>query len=338
VVWEDGEVLTLTSYPIMEVVTVARNAMATRFEIALHGDSTRHLRAAGEEALDEIEHWEARLSLYEPSSEIAHANARAAFEPVQISPPVFSLLERCAQLYHETSGLFDITIAPLVRCWGFMGGHGLGHMPAPEALEKARSLVGMHQVELDRSNFTVRFARPGVMLDLGAIGKGFAIEQAAICLREAEVTSALFHGGTSTVLAIGAPPDATGWKVAVEGGPAGQTPPAPALGTLELKDAALSASAIWGRCFDVNGRRYGHLLDPRTGESASTAVLSVVIADSATDTDALSTALLIGGTNAFGALSNLRPGMRTLLAVEDDGRVACQQRGITLVGGENAAE
>lgn len=321
----------------MELVTVARNAMATRFEIALHGDSPRHLRAAGEEALDEIGHWEARLSLYDPSSEIAHANARAAFEPVQLSPPVFSLLQRCAQLHRETEGRFDITIAPLVRCWGFMGAHGLGRTPEPEAVENARALVGMHQVELDPNNFTVRFARPGVMLDLGAIGKGFAIEQAATCLREAEITSALFHGGTSTVLAIGTPPDALGWKIAIEGGPTSQTPPAPSLGTLELKDAALSASAIWGRCFDVNGRRYGHLLDPRTGQSASTAVLSVVIADSATDTDALSTALLIGGTNAFGALSNLRPGMRTLLAVEDGGRLVCQQRGITLVGPENAA-
>jgi thiamine biosynthesis lipoprotein len=210
-------------------------------------------------------------------------------------------------------------------------------MPDPETLEKARELVGMHQVELDPRNFTVRFNRPGVMLDLGAIGKGFGIEQAAICLREAEISSALFHGGTSTVLAIGAPPDAPGWKVAVEGGPVNQAPPAPALGTLELKDAALSASAIWGRCFDLGGHRYGHLLDPRTGQSASSAVLSVVITDSAADTDALSTALLIGGTKAFGALSKLRPGMRTLLATEENGRLICQQRGITLVGPENAA-
>ncbi len=297
----------------------------------MHGASPRHLRAAGEEALDEIGHWEARLSLYDSSSEIAHANARAAFEPVQLSPPVFSLLQRCAQLHRETDGLFDITIAPLVRCWGFMGGHGLGHVPDPEAMEKARQLVGMHQVELDPRNFTVRFARPGVMLDLGAIGKGFAIEQAANCLREAEITSALFHGGTSTVLAIGAPPDAPGWKVALEGGPADQTPPAAALGTLCLNEAALSVSAIWGRCFNLNGRRYGHLLDPRTGQSASTAVLSVVITDSATETDALSTALLIGGTNAFVALSNLRPGMRTLLATECDGRLVYQEHGLRLV-------
>ena len=106
---------------IPEPVTLARHAMATRFEIVLHGTNSVSLRAAGEEALDEVDRIEALLSLYRPSSEIAHINARAAREPVRVSPEVFQLLQRAQTLSAATGGAFDITIAPLVRCWGFMG-------------------------------------------------------------------------------------------------------------------------------------------------------------------------------------------------------------------------
>src|SRR5580765_4854723 len=126
----------------MPPVTLACNAMATRFEIVLHGDNPVALRAAGEEALDEIERLEAQLSLYRPTSEIAHLNARAAREPVRVTPAVFALLQHAQQLHHETGGAFDISVAPLVRCWGFMG--DTGRMPAPEDVAEARCKVGMH--------------------------------------------------------------------------------------------------------------------------------------------------------------------------------------------------
>src|SRR5437899_2236751 len=189
--------------------------MATRFEIVLHGDDPVALRAAGEEALNEIERIEAQLSLYRPTSEIAHLNARAANQAVRVTPSLFALLQHAQKLHQESGGAFDITIAPLVRCWGFMGGSG--HFPGAEELAEARAKVGLHLVRLDAENLTVQFARAGVMLDLGAIGKGYAIERAAQVLREAGVTSALLHGGTSTVYALGHPPGAQFWKVAVAG-------------------------------------------------------------------------------------------------------------------------
>ena len=195
-------------------LTLARQAMATRFEIVLHGDAPVSLRAAGEEAFDEIERIEARLSLYRPTSEIAHVNARAAREAVRVSPATFRLLEHATKLSAETGGAFDITIGPLMRCWGFVD--GAGRMPTPEAVAEARERTGMRLVELDANGFTVHFAREGVMVDLGAIGKGYAVGVAAEVLREAGVTSALIHGGTSSVYAIGRPPDAEAWKVAVE--------------------------------------------------------------------------------------------------------------------------
>src|SRR3954454_22011192 len=105
-------------------VRVACHAMATRFEFVLFGNNPIALRAAGEEAIEEIHRLEAQLSLYQPSSEIAHVNARAAREPVRVTPAVFALLEHAQRISAETFGAFDIPIAPLVRCWGFMGGTG----------------------------------------------------------------------------------------------------------------------------------------------------------------------------------------------------------------------
>src|SRR3982751_4843527 len=99
--------------------TFARNAMATRFEIVLSGENESRLRAAAEEAFDEIDRLEAQLSLFRPTSEIANVNARAAVEPVRVSPETFRLLEHAARLSAETGGAFDITIAPLMRAWGF---------------------------------------------------------------------------------------------------------------------------------------------------------------------------------------------------------------------------
>src|SRR5580693_7214898 len=157
----------------MTPVKLALNAMATRFELVLHGENATRLRAAGEAALKEVERLEAQLSLYRPTSEIARVNASAAREPVRVSPPVFRLLQLARQLQGESGGAFDITVAPLVRCWGFM--HGTGRVPEPDEIQEAWERSGMAHVMLDEKNYSVRFDREGVMIDLGAIGKGYAI-------------------------------------------------------------------------------------------------------------------------------------------------------------------
>jgi len=308
----------------MPAVTLACHAMATRFEIVLHGDNAPALRAAGEEALRLVEQLEDRLSLFRPASEIAVLNARAAREPVRVTPEVFALLQRAQKLHAESGGAFDITVAPLVRCWGFMG--GAGRMPRPEEVAEARAKVGMDLVRLNPGDRTVQFAREGVMLDLGAIGKGYAVERAAEVLREAGVTSALFHGGTSTVQAIGRPPGEECWKVAIET-PSPDTP-RPLLATVPLKDEAMSVSGVWGHCFEAGGRTFGHILDPRTGEPAWGTVLAAVILPSATETDALSTALLTRGAAGHEAIAGLRPGMRTLVVSESGGKLSTTARGI----------
>lgn len=300
----------------METVTLARNAMNTRFELVLHGDNAASLRAAAEEALDEIERLESRLSLFRPDSEIARVNAYASGEPVRVSPEVFSLLDRAQTLSAATGGAFDITLAPLLRCWGMLGKSD-GQIPTATELAVARAICGMNLVTLDRASFTVRFARAGVMLDLGAIGKGYAVEKAAEILRDDGVTSALVHGGTSTVYAIGTPSDADAWRIAVDH-PPGVTAATNPLATVALRDESLSVSAISGKCFVADGRTLGHVIDPRTGEPATRALLTAVVLPSATETDALSTALLVAGSAGEAALTALRPQMRALVVASDN--------------------
>ena len=153
-----------------ETLTVAAEAMATRFEVALHSAPEATLRAAAEEALAEITRLEGILSLYQPTSEIAHLNQRAAHEPVRVSNEGFTLLERCVKLSQQTQGAFDITLAPLMKCWRFM--NDTGAAPTDEAIAEALACTGTQHLQLNLTDTTVQFAREGVMLDLGSIGKG----------------------------------------------------------------------------------------------------------------------------------------------------------------------
>ncbi len=315
----------------MQTVAVARNAMATRFEIVLHGADPARLRAAAEEALDEIERIEAQLSLYQSTSVIAQLNARAAHEAVRVTPELFGLLRRAQQISHETAGAFDITIAPLLRAWKLMNDRG--GVPDEETLAAARAKVGMRLVELNETEHTVHFAHDGVMLDLGSIGKGYALERAVNLLREAGIASALLHGGTSTVCALGAQPDGQPWRIAIENPerPRMNTgaPTLPHLATVDLCDESLSVSAVWGKFFAADGKTYGHVIDPRTGAPTQAAQLAAVVLPSATESDAFSTALLVAGLPGHDAIQKLRLGMRTLVCAGEktESRLAARDSG-----------
>lgn len=312
--------------------------MATRFELVLHGGEEAALRAAGEEALDEIARLEDELSYFRPMSQIYRLNQEAAQRPVRVTPWLFRLLQHARRLTQETDGTFDITVAPLMRCWGFYAREG--RVPEPEELAEARGRVGMNLVELNEADSTVSFARAGVELDLGSIGKGYAVERAGEQLREAGVTSALLHGGTSTVLAIGAPPDTSHWRIALDHpdqhaarstqhAPSASAPP---WATVTLRDESLSVSAVWGKSFTAADKGYGHVIDPRTGQPTEGALLAAIVLPSATESDALSTMLLTLGPDGFEQTASLRQGMRALVAGSGTERTALrvESRGFEL--------
>lgn len=246
--------------------------MATRFELALAGDDEASLRSVGEEALHEIAQCEQRLSFFSPGSLVTHVNANAHDRSVGVDADTFSLLETCAEVYRASGGAFDITVGPMMRAlFHHRGAHPDG---AP---------VGMDGVLLDPDHQTVRFARKGMALDLGAVGKGHALDLAAAVLREHGVDNALLHGGTSTVVGIGR--EAFSVRVG------------PRQGALHanLRDAALSVSAQHGRQVERGGETVGHVLDPRGDTGRNERALAAVLAPTATLADAWSTATLVSG-------------------------------------------
>lgn len=267
--------------------------MRTRFEIVLadEGRDPRALRAAAEQALEEVARVEGNLSAFRRDSVLAEINAEAAVRPVQVDGAVWAFLERAGALSAAVDGAFDLTVGALLE--------PLRRGAAVDLRGVAAALVGFGRlVRLDREGGAVSFTAAGVRLDAGAIAKGYALERAAEVLREAGVERALLHGGTSSVRAMGAPAGEGGWTVAVQD----PRDPAGRLAVVRLRDRALGVSAIHGRTFVVGEQKVGHVLDPRTGEPVAHTLLAAVVTDSATDADALSTALLVLGGEGIAVL------------------------------------
>jgi thiamine biosynthesis lipoprotein len=260
--------------------------MNTRFEVFLIGEDEVALRAAGEAALDEVERLEAQLSRFRPTSEISRINRHGAERPVPVSHPVFGLLQRARTVWERTEGAFDPTVGRLMREYGF-------HEVAGEVVGRSESVgaqpaPGMVEVDLAEGDRTVRLRRRGVLLDLGAIGKGYAIDCAVASLRESGITSAFVHGGTSSAYGLGRRAGGGCWKAAIAG-PDG--PPE----EVELCDEALGVSASAGRCEEAAGGVGRRVIDPRRGEVVQSGLVAAVRLPSAADSDALSTALLVLG-------------------------------------------
>lgn len=269
----------------MKSVRLARHAMATRFEFVLRGRDPVQLRAAGEEALAEISRLDRRLSFYNSTSELCRINRSAAMGPVSIPPDVFDLLTTARHMWELSGGAFDPTVAPLMRCWGFVGGSG--GLPDENCLSNAQKVTGMSHVLLDSEEKTVQFVREGVELDLGGIAKGHALDEAASILIDCGVENALLHGGTSSILALGTSFDGLPWKVGILLD--GQQ----SIGSVELQNSSLSVSAVSGKAFKEGELLYGHVIDPRTDRPSMGARLAAVVAKTATHADALSTAALV---------------------------------------------
>jgi thiamine biosynthesis lipoprotein len=263
--------------------------MGTTVEIYLYASEANRAWEVMEAAFREIERVEATLSSYRPTSEITRINAGAARGPVVTDPEVFRLLEWALDFSMWTGGGFDITVGPLVEAWGFFQGDG--RLPSRSELAEARARTGWTKVVLDPTVRSVRFATPELRLDLGGVAKGWALDCAARELASLGVAVALLGAGQSSWIAMGAPPDKPGWLVEVPD----PMDPGAVLATVGLRDRSLSTSGSSERHFEVGGKRYGHILDPRTGRPAEGVTQVTVMATHAYQTDALSTALFVLG-------------------------------------------
>ena len=307
------------------LMQIGRRAMACEFEVILNVLEQPGAEETALEALDRVDALEGRLSVFRESSEIGRVNREAADRWVAVSESTFAVLQRAVRLSAETDGAFDVTAGPLTKVWGFY--RRQGRVPGELDLCEALSRVGFAGIRLNADDRSVRFDTAGLEINLGGIGKGFAVDRAARVLVDECVNSFIIHGGQSSVLARGRRAGADGWTVSVRNPLRLEQQ----LAEVRLVDRAIGTSGSARQRFYHKGRRFGHILDPRTGRPAEGLLSATAVCGEAADADALATAFYVMGLDEtiqyqqshadVGALL-IRPGARS-------GRIEIHAVGLT---------
>jgi len=254
----------------------SRLAMGVEARIVLFAASQHAAVAAAESAYARIEELETAFSDWRADSELSRLCERAGGPPVAVSADLFAILRRAHEISAATDGAFDVTVGPLVRLW--RAARQSGRSPDAAELARARELVGWQLVEVDAARRTVRLARPGMRLDLGGIGKGWACQAAVELLAARGLTSALVQMGGDVVCGE-APPGSTGWDVDVGGE------------RLLASQRAVSTSGDTEQHVVIDGVRYSHVIDPRTGVGRTDQTITTIAAPDGGTADALAKAV-----------------------------------------------
>ena len=256
------------------------DAMGATFSVVLYGDDQRTTNQAMDAAFDEVHRLDELLSNYKPTSEWSRINREAAAHPVTVSPELFQLLSDCLDYSRVSEGTFDITVGPLMRAWGFFG--GTHHVPSSNELGAARELVGYQHLQLNASDHTIHFDRPGVEIDPGGVGKGYAVDRMVAILRTRGFRNALVAASGSSIYGMGNPPDEPrGWSINI----ADPWDHRNNAAQVFLKDMSLSTSGAYEKSFRIAGHRYSHIMDPRHGAPAENAVQVTVLAPRTIDSE-----------------------------------------------------
>jgi thiamine biosynthesis lipoprotein len=266
------------------------DAMGSTYSIALYGYDRIRMDAAADAAFDEVRRLDDLLSNYKPESEWSEVNRHAAEGPMKVSPELFGLLSACVEYSRESEGAFDISVGPLMKVWGFY--KGSGHLPHRPEVLAALTKVGYKHIHLDSGAGTVWFDRPGVELDPGGIGKGYAVDRMVDVLRKNGVQIALVAGSGSSIYGMGVPPtEPKGWRIDI------RDPRDPNKSSAEvfLKDTSMSTSGSYEKFFRAEGRTYAHIMDPRTGYPAQGSVSVSVIAPRTIDSEAWAKPYFVNG-------------------------------------------
>jgi thiamine biosynthesis lipoprotein len=279
--------------------------------VRLCGPDAAALPAIAGKALDEIDRLDRLMSNYRRDSPLSRLNREAANGPVAIEPELLDLLAECLRWSRESDSAFDITVGPLMKAWGFFRDDG--RVPADDELRRLLEVVGYRHVVLDRAAGTVRFDRPGVELDLGGIGKGYAVDRVVDLLRRSGITSALVNVGGSSVYGLGAPPGKEAWPIGIQD-PIRSDKVAL---TVPLRDRALSVAGGYQRFFEKDGVTYSHIMDPRTGRPVQGVLSVAVLTSSATDGDALDDVLFVQGVTRAAAILQRRASTEALFFVPE---------------------
>lgn len=264
----------------LEKLERSTDAMGATFSIAVYGSDRASMNDAADAAFEEVRRLDALLSNYQPASEWSRVNREAARGAVAVSPELFRLLSDCVEYSRASDGTFDLTVGPLMRAWGFSGGGR--RVPSPDEIREALELVGYQHVLLDARKRTVRFDRPGVEIDPGGVGKGYAVDRMVEILSARGIRNALVAASGSSIFGLGNPPEEPrGWPISI----ADPWDHKKDVAKVFLKDLSLSTSGSYEKSFRVAGHRYTHIMDPRRGVPAESAVQVTVMAPHTIDSE-----------------------------------------------------
>jgi thiamine biosynthesis lipoprotein len=282
----------------------AHQAMATTFEAILQYEDRTYAQQAARAAFDEVDRIEGHLSRFLETSDVTRINHLPAGQPLQLSLDTFECLRISAEISAETGGAFDVTVGFLVDCW-LDKARKMPRRPTPEELQFARAHTGMALILFDEPTHAVALTDSPIRVDLGGVGKGYAVDRMADLLREWSIDRTLIHGGFSSVLALDPPQGMAGWPVTLSDPKDRRR----TLARVQLAGASVSGSGV------EKGR---HIIDPRTGEPAEGKSATWSIAPDATRADALSTAFMIMTPDEVKDYCVHHPQVRALLIARSD--------------------
>ena len=311
----------------VKLVRQTRMIMGTFAEVSVYSDDEKIASKAIDASLDEMERMDRIMSNYKDDSELSQVNKNAAKSPVPCSRELLEVLEHSQHYSDLSDGAFDVTVSPVIAAWGFFTGKG--RVPSDKELAKLLPAVSYRNIVINKGDNPekpggILFKHPQTKIDLGAIGKGYAVDKALEVISKYAVNNACINLG-GNIYVLGAPVGKNAWKVGVQH-PRNKVE---ILGYLELKDESTATSGDYERFFEIKGKRYSHIVDPRTGMPVKDTISVTIVAPTGTAVDALSTSVFVMGLEKGMKLVESIPGV--------DAMIACQEKdgviGITMTDG-----
>jgi thiamine biosynthesis lipoprotein len=287
--------------------------MGTQFKIILYASDEASAQRASKAAFERIAALDGMMSDYRLTSELMQLCKKAGGEPVPVSDELFFVLSKAQEVSRRSDGAFDVTVGPVVRLWRRARKTHL--LPDPDQLAHARALVGYDKVRLNEKGHTVQLLKAGMQLDLGGIAKGYSADEALAMLQKHGITRALVAAG-GDIAVSGPPPDVDAWTVGIAPLEAPDQKPSR---YLLLKDAAVSTSGDAEQYVEIDGKRYSHIVDPRTGIGLVGRQSATVVARRGIDADSLTKVVSVLGERGLAIIDGIDGTAALLIRKTDTG-------------------